>query len=161
MLRSRSVVLLLRAVLVLAALWLLVLMALSLPGELSDGTPEPGVRLPVQIVLTLVLLSVLAVIVCIWRLLTLIGRDRLFSDASRRWVDAIVWSLAIGWGLLAGFALVVTAAIFLTPLIRDPGVPMLLFGVVVLSSLPLLLMIVMRGLLRQATGYRAELEGVI
>ena len=161
MLRSRLVVLLLRAVLVLAAIWLLVLVAFSLPGELSDGTPEPGARLPAQIVLSLVLLSVLAVIVCIWRLLTLIGRDRLFSDASRRWVDAIVWSLAIGWGLLAGFALVVTAVIFFTPEIRDPGIPMLLFGVVVLSSLPLLLMLVMRGLLRQATGYRAELDEVI
>jgi len=161
MLQSRLVVFVLRAVLVVAALWLLVLLTFALPGELSDGTPEPGVRLPTQIVLSLVLLSVLAVIVCIWRLLTLIGRDRLFSDASRRWVDAIVWSLAIGWALVAGFALAVTAVIFFTPEIRDPGIPMLLFGVVVLSSLPLLLMIVMRGLLRQATGYRAELEEVI
>ena len=161
MLQSRLVVFVLRAVLVVAALWLLVLLTFALPGELSDGTPEPGVRLPTQIVLSLVLLSVLAVIVCIWRLLTLIGRDRLFSDASRRWVDAIVWSLAIGWALVAGFALAVTAVIFFTPEIRDPGIPMLLFGVVVLSSLPLLLMIVMRGLLRQATGFRAELEEVI
>jgi hypothetical protein len=161
MLHSRLVVLLLRAVLVVAALWLLVLLAFSLPGELSDDASDAAVRLPTQIVLSLVLLSVLAVIVCIWRLLTLIGRDRLFSDASRRWVDAIVWSLAIGWVLLAGFALVVTAIIFFTPEIRDPGIPMLLFGVVVLSSLPLLLMVVMRGLLRQATGYRTELEEVI
>ena len=161
MLRSRPILLLLRAVLVIAALWLLVLIGFALPGELSDGTPPAAVRLPVQLVLSLVLLSVLAVIVCIWRLLTLIGRDRLFSDASRRWVDAIVWSLAIGWALLAGLALVVTAVIFFTPEIRDPGIPMLLFGVVVLASLPLLLMIVMRGLLRQATGYRAELDEVI
>lgn len=161
MLRSRLIVLLLRVALVTAALWLLVLLAFALPGELSDGAPEAAARVPVQIVLSLVLLSVLAVIVCIWRLLTLITRDRLFSDASRRWVDAIVWSLAIGWALLAGFALVVTAIIFFTPEIRDPGVPMLLFGIVVLSSLPLLLMVVMRGLLRQATGYRAELEEVI
>jgi len=161
MLQSRLVVFALRVALVIAALWLLALLAFALPGELSDGTPEPSARVPVQIVLSLVLLSVLAVIVCIWRLLTLISRDRLFSDASRRWVDAIVWSLAIGWALLAGFALVVTAIIYFTPEIRDPGIPMLLFGVVVLSSLPLLLMIVMRGLLRQATGYRAELEEVI
>lgn len=161
MLRSRLVLLLLRAVLVLAALWLLVLIGFALPGELSDGTPPTALRLPVQLVLSLVLLSVLAVIVCIWRLLSLISRDRLFSDASRRWVDAIVWSLAIGWSLLAGFALVVTAITFFTPEIRDPGIPMLLFGVVVLASLPLLLMIVMRGLLRQAAGYRAELDEVI
>ncbi|MGM1029094.1 MAG: DUF2975 domain-containing protein [Actinomycetota bacterium] len=161
MLQSRLVVFVLRVALIVAALWLLAILGFALPGELSDGTPAPGARVPVQIVLSLVLASVLAVIVCIWRLLTLISRDRLFSDASRRWVDAIVWSLAIGWGLLAGFALVVTAIIFFTPEIRDPGIPMLLFGVVVLSSLPLLLMIVMRGLLRQATGYRAELEEVI
>lgn len=158
---SRFAVLLLRVALVAAALWLLALLAFSLPGELSDGSADPSVRIPVQIVLSLVLLSVLAVIVCIWRLLTLIRRDRFFGDASRRWVDAIVWSLAVGWALLAGFALAVTATIFFTPEIRDPGIPVLLFGIVVLSSLPLLLMIVMRGLLRQATGYRAELEEVI
>jgi hypothetical protein len=161
MLRSRPIVLLLRVVLVVAALWLLVLLTLALPGEVSDSTADAAVRVPTQLVLSLVLVSVLSVIVCIWRLLTLIARDRLFSDASRRWVDAIVWSLAIGWSLLAGFALVVTAIIYFTPEIRDPGIPMLLFGVVVLGSLPLLLMIVMRGLLRQATGYRAELEEVI
>ncbi|MDR7233917.1 DUF2975 domain-containing protein [Agrococcus sp. BE272] len=159
MLRSRWSVLLLRVALVVAALWLLVLMAMSLPGELRDEAP--AFRVPAQIVLTLVLASVLVVIVCIWRLLTLVQRDRLFSDASRRWVDAIVWALAIGWSLLAAGALTVTTVIFLTPEIRDPGIPMALFGVVVLSSLPMLLMIVMRGLLRQATGYRAELDEVI
>ncbi|MFJ6113804.1 DUF2975 domain-containing protein [Agrococcus sediminis] len=159
MLRSRWSVLLLRVALVVAALWLLVLMAMSLPGELRDEAP--AFRVPAQIVLTLVLSSVLVVIVCIWRLLTLVQRDRLFSDASRRWVDAIVWALAIGWSLLAAGALTVTTVIFLTPEIRDPGIPMALFGVVVLSSLPMLLMIVMRGLLRQATGYRAELDEVI
>lgn len=159
MLRSRWSVLLLRVALVVAALWLLVLMAMSLPGELRDEAP--AFRVPAQIVLTLVLASVLVVIVCIWRLLTLVQRDRLFSDASRRWVDAIVWALAIGWSLLAAGALTVATVIFLTPEIRDPGIPMALFGVVVLSSLPMLLMIVMRGLLRQATGYRAELDEVI
>lgn len=38
---------------------------------------------------------------------------------------------------------------------------MALFGMVVLSALPVLLMLVMRGLLRQATAYRAELDEVI
>ncbi|MCH1881740.1 DUF2975 domain-containing protein [Agrococcus sp. ARC_14] len=159
MLRSRLTVLLLRALLVIAALWLGVLLVLSLPGSLSDEAP--AFRVPAQIVLSLVILCVLVVIACIWRLLTLIGRDRIFSDASRRWVDAIVWALAIGWGLLAAGALVVTAVIFLTPALRDPGIPMALFGLVVLASLPVLLMVVMRGLLRQASGYRAELEEVI
>ena len=65
------------------------------------------------------------------------------------------------WALLAAGALVVVAVIFFTPELRDPGIPMALFGPVVLSLLPLLLMIVMRGLLQQASGYRAELDEVI
>lgn len=159
MFRSRWVVLLLRAVLVIAALWLLVIMGMSLPGELADEAPV--FRFAAQAVLTVVLLSVLAVVVCIWRLLTLIQRDRFFGDASRRWVDGIVWALAIGWSIFAAGSLVLVSVIFFTPEIRDPGIPMLLFGIVVLSSLPLLLMVVMRRLLRQASGYRAELDEVI
>ncbi|WP_306231682.1 DUF2975 domain-containing protein [Agrococcus beijingensis] len=159
MLRSRWIVLLLRAMLVIAALWLLVIMGLSLPGELADEAVP--FRIAAQAVLTVVLLSVLAVVACIWRLLTLIHRDRFFGDASRRWVDGIVWALAIGWSVFAAGALVLVTVIFFTPEMRDPGIPMLLFGVVVLSSLPLLLMVVMRGLLRQATAFRAELDEVI
>ena len=159
MLRSRWIVLLLRVVLVVAALWLAVILVMSMPGELSDEAP--AFRVPAQIVLSIVILSVLAVIVCIWRLLTLVRRDRIFSDEARRWVDAIVWALGIGWSVFAVAALALTTYIFFTPEIRDPGIPMALFGLVVLSALPVLLMLVMRGLLQQATGYRAELEEVI
>lgn len=150
---------LLRAVLVLAALWLVVILTLSMPGGLS-GEPA-AVRIPVQIALSVVILCVLAVIVCIWRLLTLLRRDRIFSGASRRWVDAIVWALGIGWSVLAVLAITATSIIYFTPELRDPGVPMVLFGIVVLAAVPVLLMLVMRGLLRQATDYRAELEEVI
>lgn len=159
MLHSRLIVFLLRAVLVVAALWLVVILTLSMPGGLSD---EPAlVRIPVQIALSAVILCVLAVIVCIWRLLTLLRRDRIFSEASRRWVDAIVWALGIGWSVLAVLAITATSIIYFTPELRDPGVPMVLFGIVVLAAVPVLLMLVMRGLLRQATDYRAELEEVI
>ncbi|GAB2549078.1 DUF2975 domain-containing protein [Leucobacter ruminantium] len=159
MLHSRLIALLLRAVLVVAALWLVVILGLSMPGELSDE-PLPF-RIPVQIALSIVILCVLTVIVCIWRLLTLVRRDRLFSEASHRWVDAIVWALGIGWSVLAVLAITATSIIYFTPELRDPGFPMLLFGIVTLAALPVLLMLVMRGLLHQATGYRAELEEVI
>ncbi len=159
MLHSRLVVLVLRAVLIVAALWLGVILVMSLPGELADEAL--AFRIPAQIVLSIVIVCVLVVIVCIWRLLTLLGRDRIFGEASRRWVDAIVWALGIAWSVFAAGALALTAVIFLTPELRDPGIPMALFGMVVLSALPVLLMVVMRGLLRQASGYRSELEGVI
>ncbi|WP_026372901.1 DUF2975 domain-containing protein [Agrococcus lahaulensis] len=159
MLRSRWIVLLLRVALAAAAAWLLVIMLLSLPGELADEAP--WFRVGAQALLSLVIIAVLAVIVCIWRLLTLVQRDRIFSHEAQRWVDAIVWALAIGWALFAAGALTVAAVIFFTPELRDPGIPMALFGPVVLSLLPLLLMVVMRGLLQQASGYRAELDEVI
>lgn len=159
MLRARWSVLLLRVVLVLAALWLGVLAVLSIPGQLSDEAL--AFRIPAQAVLTIVVAAVLVVIVCTWRLLTLVQHDRIFSEASMRWVDAIVWALAVGWAVFAGGAAVLVGVIFFTPELRDPGLPMLLFGTVVLSALPALLMLVMRGLLRQAIDDRAELEEVI
>jgi hypothetical protein len=159
MLRSSLTLLLLRVVLVAAALWLGVILVLSLPGELADE--DLPFRIAAQIVLSIVILCVLAVIVCIWRLLTLVSRDRIFSPESRRWVDGIVWALGLAWLLFAAGALAMTAVIFFTPGLRDPGIPMALFGMVVLSALPALLMLVMRGLLRQATAYRAELDEVV
>jgi len=159
MLRARWSVLLLRVVLVLAALWLGVLAVLSIPGELADEAPP--FRIAAQAVLTIAIVAVLVVIVCIWRLLTLVQRDRIFSEASMRWVDVIVWALAGGWAVFAAGAAVLVGVIFFTPGLRDPGIPMLLFGPVVLSALPALLMLVMRGLLRQAIDDRAELEEVI
>lgn len=159
MLRARWSVLLLRVVLVLAALWLGVLAVLSIPGELADEALP--FRIAAQAVLTIAIVAVLVVIVCIWRLLTLVQRARIFSEASMRWVDVIVWALAGGWAVFAAGAAVLVGVIFFTPELRDPGIPMLLFGLVVLSALPALLMLVMRGLLRQAIDDRAELEEVI
>ncbi|MGC5627728.1 DUF2975 domain-containing protein [Georgenia sp. Z1344] len=160
MLRVTWVVALLRAGLVAATIWLTVLQVFSLPGSFAHDAEELHIRIPTQAVAVVVLLCVQVVVVCIWRLLTLVRRDRIFSSESRRWVDAIVVALAVAWVLVALLAAYVCVLVFLGPE-RDPGVPMLLTGVVVLSALPVLLMVVMRGLLRQAAGYRAELEGVI
>lgn len=163
MTHSLLVASLLRVVLVAATVWLLVLQVFSLPGSFAhDADPELAhLRIPVQVVVVLGLLCVQVVIVCLWRLLTLVRRDRIFGGESRRWVDAIVVAFGVGWLLVALLAVYVTAVIFFSPEDRDPGVPMMLAGIVVLSALPGLLMVVMRGLLRQASDYRAELEEVI
>ena len=100
-------------------------------------------------------LCIQVVIVSTWKLLTLVKNDRIFTDASLVWVNAIVWAIAAAWVVLVGVLLYVGFNA------DDPGLPLLLFlmstGVTVLG----LLMVVMRALLRQATTLRTDMEAVI
>lgn len=149
--------------LVLVALFAVVLLFQVLvvvglqPGE--DGPGQFTYLLWIVIPLAVLgLLCVQVVIVCTWALLTMVVRDRIFSEDALRWVDAIVWTIVAG--------LVVLAAAFVPAfIIADaddaPGVAAipLLMGLV--GSAVLLLMIVMRALLRQATTLRSDMEAVI
>ena len=44
-----------------------------------------------------------AVIVCTWKLLSMVQRDRIFTTASLIWVDAIIGAMAAAWLIMAGF----------------------------------------------------------
>jgi hypothetical protein len=107
------------------------------------------------------LLCLQVVIVCTWRLLTMVRRDSIFSDASLPWVDAIVWAFVVGWAGLAAVAVYLTGVIYFTPGLRDPGVPVALTGLVLFGAVVVLLVVVLRALLRQATVLRTDLDGVI
>lgn len=100
-------------------------------------------------------LCVQVVIVCTWKLLTLVKNDRIFSEASLGWVDAIVWAIAAAWVVLVGVFLYVGFNA------DDPGLPLLLFLLVTGVTALGLLMVVMRALLRQATTLRTDMEAVI
>jgi hypothetical protein len=95
------------------------------------------------------------VIVCTWKLLTLVKNDRIFSEASLTWVDAILWAIVAGWLVLMGVCLHVGLNA------DDPGLPLLPLlvaaGVTVLG----LLIVVLRALLRQATTLRTDMDAVI
>lgn len=159
MFAERWVVGLLRVFLVLLFGILVVFQTLSLPGKfryMAHESPDLAyLQWPLTGVSAFWLLCVEVVIVCTWRLLTLVVKDRIFSEASLRWVDAIVWAVFAGWVVLVGLsAFVVLNA-------DDPGPPMVLLllstGVTVLG----LLLLVMRALLRRATVLRTDLEAVI
>jgi DUF2975 family protein len=165
MLKLRLIVLPLRVLLVLAFLFLVVMQVFSIPGDighdLSQAPDAAHLLVPMLVVIELEILCFQVVIVCIWMLLTMITRDRIFSEASLRWVDVLVWTFVAAWLLLAGLATYLTAVIYFTPEIRDPGIPILLFGMVLLGAVFVLLMVVLRSLLRQATTLRTEMESVI
>jgi hypothetical protein len=165
MLGVKWIVALLRVLLALAFVFLLVMQVMSVPGDILHDlrrSPDAGFALwPMLIVAELVLLSFQIVIVCTWKLLTMVKKDRIFSDASLRWVNGIVWAVAGAWLLFAGLALYLTAIIFFTPEIRDPGIPVVLFGITLMGAVVVLLLLVLRALLRQATVLRSDLEEVI
>ena len=101
------------------------------------------------------LACVQVVIVCTWKLLTLVEDDRIFSAASMVWVDAIVGAIAAAWLLLLGTFVWSLVSVGL------PGPPLVLLLLLVAGAVVGLLVVVMRALLQQATTLRADLEAVI
>lgn len=146
---------------VLAGLFALLVLfqTMSLPGQFAHMAQEnPSyayLRWPLTIVTIFWALCAQVVIVSTWKLLALVLSDRIFSEASRVWVDAMVRAIAAGWVSLVA----VTAWATLTA--DDPGGPMLLILLTVGVSAAGLLMSVMRSLLHRAIDLRTDLEAVI
>ncbi|GAA2710617.1 DUF2975 domain-containing protein [Micromonospora olivasterospora] len=149
----------LRVFLVLLFGVLVVFQTFSLPGQFAHMAKESPdlayLRWPATAVSVFFVLCVQAVIVCTWKLLTLVKDDRIFTQASLGWVDAIVWAVAAAWVVLLGVFLYVGFHA------DDPGLPLLLFLMLVGVAVLGLLMVVMRALLRQATTLRTDMEAVI
>ena len=120
-------------------------------------TPEsPAEQWPLLVLALLVLLCVLVVIACVWRLLAMVTDDCIFSEAAFQWVDAILGAIAAACVLLFG-ALAYSVGPLGLP--AAPSVALLL--ALVVAAVIGLLMVVMRALLRQATALRADMETVI
>jgi hypothetical protein len=166
MLKLDRVIIPLKVLLVLLFAGLLVAEVLSVPGEFMETSREvrpeyahiPWLMLTISIV---VLVAVQVIVVCIWRLLDMVKADRIFSEQAFIWVDVIVWTVAAVWLLMLGVFGYIAAFIYFTPEIRDPGIPILLFGIGLATSVVLLLMVVMRALLAQAAALSADMEEVI
>ncbi len=156
---TRRVVVPLRILLALAFAALLLAQVLFLPalsGAMAEDSPELAyLRWPTLVVAVLGLGCVQVVIVCTWKLLTLVRDDRIFSDASLVWVNAIVGAIGAAELLLLG-AFVWSALTW-----EHPGLPVALLVVLVAGAALGLLVVVMRALLRQATTLRTDMEAVI
>jgi hypothetical protein len=149
----------LRVLLVMLFAGLVVAQVMSMPGQfayMAEEEPDLAyLRWPLTIWSILELLCIQVVIVCTWRLLTLVTSDRIFSEEAFAWVNAIIWALGAGWVLFLG------VFVYLGFLANDPGLPILMFGMVLVGGVLVLLMVVMRALLRQATTLRSDMEAVI
>jgi len=159
MTRVHRLVPLLQAALGLLFALLVLLQWFSFPGQFAhvarEHPAQADLRWPLTIFVGVLILCVQVVVVCTWRLLSMVRQDVIFTGTALRWVDAIIGALATAWVLAAAGSLwAVWGA-------DDPGTPLLLFVVLLVGAAFGLVVVVLRELLRQAAGLRTELAGVI
>ncbi len=155
----RRVVPLLRAGLVVLFALLLMLQLFSFPGQFAyqaaRNPDQAWLRWPLTAFAGIEILCLQVILVSTWRLLGMIGKDRIFTEAALRWVDVIIAAFTVGWLLAAGGALwAVWGA-------DDPGTPILLFTLLSFGAVFGLVIVVMRELLRRAATLQTELASVI
>lgn len=96
------------------------------------------------------------VLACVWRLLSLVGRDSIFSPLAFAWVD-----VALGAVVLATILVVGSFGVLFAAQASPPSISLLcLMGIVVGAGLSLLI-VVLRGLLRKAWMLERDLSEVV
>lgn len=154
---GRLTILALRVVIAIAFVGSLVVQGLMVPLLWIDLEDAPAsVRVPVAVIVILGVGTLQVLAVCIWRLLTMVRRDTVFSHGAFRYVDVMIGAIATA--AVLAFAMAVTLAPG-----EDvaPGIVGLICGISLTIGGFALLMLVMRQLLAQATQLRSELDEVI
>ena len=147
--------------LIAAMLVILVFSQIVVIPAVARGTAEHNpdlayLEVPGIIGATLFLAAVELVLICIWRLLSLVRTEQIFSPKAFVWIDVIIGTFVFA-GLLIGASLVVLAlGRAVNPSITLLGV----LGVVVGGALALLV-VVMRGLLTKALQLEQDLSEVV
>ncbi|WP_258725614.1 DUF2975 domain-containing protein [Cellulomonas sp. NS3] len=164
---GRMAVLALRVVIVLMFAAMLALQAAMLPLLAVDPDGEVGelthLRWPIVVICFLAVAAVEVALVCLWRLLTMVRRDTVFSPAAFRYVDVVIGAAVAGSVLALALGTVLAPGEAVAP-----GI-VLIIGVGAIGGIGIaLLVLVMRALLAKAvaldstaTTLRAELDEVI
>ena len=126
--------------------------------DLSDvGSDLADARTPIVVIVLLGIVTIQVVLVCVWRLLTMVRRGTVFSHAAFRYVDVVFGALAAA--SLLTFGLAVTLARVNRSISGDavaPGIVLLICGAAGLIAGAALIVLVLRMLLAQAVSREAE-----
>lgn len=165
---TRSGIVALRLVLALGLAGSVVVQAVMVPllaVDLRDdfGHDVAAVRVPVLVIVLLGIVTVQVTMICVWRLLTMVRRDTVFSHDAFRHVDVVIGAVSTASVLLLALGVVLAPGES-----AAPGVVLLIGGAAVLVAGVALVVVVLRLLLAQAVardvearGLQAELDEVI
>ena len=150
----------LKALIVAMIVLLLACQLFMVPGvarQSAETYADLGyLQTPGIIVAVLFLLCVQVVLVCVWRLLSMVRTSVIFSDDAFVWVDVILGTIVLSTLLIA-----VSMATLASANVASPSVMLLCaLGVVVGAGLALLIL-VLRGLLRNARQLQQDLSEVV
>jgi hypothetical protein len=155
----------LRAVLAVVLTGTVLIQGLMMYTLISGNDSEDG-SLPLtslRLITILGLVTVQVVLVCVWRLVTMVRRGTVFSHAAFRYVDIVIGAIAVA--AVVWFAV---TAINAPGQRDDPGVTLIMGGIGVAILGVALIVLVLRMLLAQAvareveaTQLKAELNEVI
>ncbi|MGW8748208.1 DUF2975 domain-containing protein [Streptomyces sp. NPDC055794] len=162
---GKLTVLALRAVLaalLAGSVFVQTVMAALLAADL-DGGDLADRRVPIVVIVVLGVMTVEAVLLSTWRLVTMVRRGTVFSPAAFRYVHVVMGAFAAAGVLVCALGVVLAPGEAVAP-----GVVLLLCGVALAAFGVALVVLVMRVLLAQAVArdaeasqMQAELNGVI
>jgi hypothetical protein len=159
-------ILVLRIVLAMVLAGSLFVQAVMVPllaADLDGLDPDYAyLRTPLLVIAVLGIVAIQVVLVCVWRLLTMVRRGTVFSHAAFRYVDIVIGAIA------AASLLTFLLAVLLAPTDVAPGIVLLVCGASLLVAGVALIVLVLRMLLAQAVArdteaqhLQAELDEVI
>ncbi|MFD3683572.1 DUF2975 domain-containing protein [Nocardiopsis sp. NPDC058631] len=152
---GKMTVLALRSVLVMllgGSVFVQAVMVPLLAVDLREAGADPLlVRAPVVAIVFLGIVAVQAVLVCVWRLVTMVRRATVFSSAAFRYVDVMTGAIVAAALLVFGLGFVMAPG-------EDvpPGVVLLVGGAGIAVLGVALIVVVLRALLAQAIASEAE-----
>jgi len=130
----------------------------TLADQMAQSYPELAwMQWPMLAVVVLGILATQIAVVAVWVLLSMVESERVFSAKAFGWVDVIIAACALDAVLVLGIGAYLTFGIHACP----PSLLLLLSGLAVGGATVAVLMVVMKGLLRQASTMQSELSEVI
>lgn len=137
-----------------AQLWFFPVLA----GQLVETYPELAwLRVPVLAAIVVILLGVQVGVVAVWRLLSMVESDHVFSPDAFRWVDVVIGVAIVDTALVVAIWALLSFGAHANP----PGLMLAQLALAICGAAFALLMGVMKGLLRKASTLTVELSEVI
>jgi hypothetical protein len=127
-------------------------MVALLARDLEDlDTDLAYLRTPILVITVLGVVTIEVVLLCVWRLLTMVQRGTVFSHAAFRYVHIVIGAIVAAAALLLALAVVLAPGEAVAP-----GVVLLLCGAVLAVLGVALVVLVLRMLLAQAVAREVE-----